>query len=881
MKPRISRKTRMGVSLMALVLLLLAGTATTNAQQKLKFTVASFELDQFDLTAKNEQYKKVDGNGSLYAIIKVTSTNPDDDLKAYNFNFGNMNSLVEQHDGELWVYVQRNAKMVTISRQGYTTINKYDLQTTIEEGRTYTMQLSSQGKVISMQMVLFQVTPADSKAVVMVKGSGPDAAETMLGTADASGQLAKNMELGTYTYKVVSENYYPSEGRFTLDDQSQTHHESVILRPRFSLITLTVASEADIYVNGERKGRRTWQGQLNAGNYQVECRQQNHRTTTQSISVEENKPQTFTLQAPTPITGTLSIISQPLGAAISIDGKDYGTTPKNITDMLIGSHQVKLSKAGYNDELLTATVKENEFSEVKVTLNNIPVVTTPEATDEKTFTVTGNGKTVTFKMKLVKAGTFQMGSATSNNDDEKPVHSVTLTKDYYMGETEVTQALWYAVMGQSPTSDGRKWESYDGLGDNYPAYCISYEDCQQFLTKLNQMTGQNFRFPTEAEWEFAAKGGTKSKGYTYAGSNAIDDVGWYKDDGMGTHVVARKKANELGLYDMSGNVWEWCYDGYGSYSSSAQTNPTGAVNVPERVIRGGGWECPGALCRTTYRLSGGLDGTQGLRLALTLNNIPVETTPEATDEKTFTVTGNGKTVTFKMKLVEAGTFQMGSMTGEDNEKPVHSVTLTKDYYMGETEVTQALWYAVTGKTIRQQALWYAVTEQQRDMAKKSYSLRGEGDDYPAYYVSYADCEQFLRELNQMTGQSFRFPTEAEWEYAASGGSKGMGYTYSGGNDIGDVAWYDGNSGGKTHAVKTKSPNELGLYDMSGNVWEWCQDWYGSYPSSAQTNPTGPSSGSDRVYRGGSWCSNATYCRTAYRYYYRPSLRFDLGLRLAL
>lgn len=148
---------------LSLLLVFLCGVLPVIAQQKLKFSVVSFELDQFDLTAKNEQYKKVDGNGSLYAIIKVTSTNPDDDLKAYNFNFGNMNSLVEQHDGELWVYVQRNAKMVTISRQGYTTINKYDLQTTIEEGRTYTMQLSSQGKVVKMQMVLFNVKPPTAR----------------------------------------------------------------------------------------------------------------------------------------------------------------------------------------------------------------------------------------------------------------------------------------------------------------------------------------------------------------------------------------------------------------------------------------------------------------------------------------------------------------------------------------------------------------------------------------------------------------------------------------------------------------------------------------------------------------------------------------------
>jgi len=252
-----------------------------------------------------------------------------------------------------------------------------------------------------------------------------------------------------------------------------------------------------------------------------------------------------------------------------------------------------------HDLTQTVTVKENEMTEVNLTMNNVPV-----ATDEKTFTVTGHGKTVSFKMKLVKAGTFQMGS-TAGNDDEKPVHSVTLTKDYYMGETEVTQALWYAVMGQSPTSSNRSWSSSCGIGDNHPAYYISYEDCQQFLTKLNQLTGQQFRFPTEAEWEYAARGGQKSKGYTYAGSNTIGDVAWYGDNSDGkAHAVKSKTPNELGLYDMTGNVWEWCYDWYDGdgYPSTAQTNPTGAASFSiTRIFRGGSWANVATCCRAAFR----------------------------------------------------------------------------------------------------------------------------------------------------------------------------------------------------------------------------------------------------------------------------------------
>ena len=247
--------------------------------------------------------------------------------------------------------------------------------------------------------------------------------------------------------------------------------------------------------------------------------------------------------------------------------------------------------------------------------------------ETKTFTVTGYGKTVMFRMKLVEAGTFQMGRAGSE-DVATPVHQVTLTKNYYMGETEVTQALWYAVMGQNPTSDGSQWESTYGLGDSNPAYYVSWNDCQTFITNLNALTGATFRLPTEAEWEFAAKGGNKSQGYTYVGSNTIGDVAWYYDNSSalgssspdyGTHAVATKAPNELGLYDMSGNVWEWCQDWYGSYSSSAQTDPTGATSGSYRVGRGGSWGSIAAHCRVAHRdgyYAANRNYCLGLRLAL-------------------------------------------------------------------------------------------------------------------------------------------------------------------------------------------------------------------------------------------------------------------------
>ena len=210
-------------------------------------------------------------------------------------------------------------------------------------------------------------------------------------------------------------------------------------------------------------------------------------------------------------------------------------------------------------------------------------------------------------------------------------------------------------------------------------------------------------------------------------------------------------------------------------------------------------------------------------------------------------------VTFKMIFVQGGTFQLGN--SESDYQRAHTVTVS-DFYMGEFEVTQALWQEVMGTTIYQQ----------RDKEKTSRSVYGVGADYPMYYVSHTEAEEFCGRMNQRlrsqlpVGYRFALPTEAEWEYAARGGSKSKGYTYSGGDNISDVGWCEGSRNGSAHSVGLKKANELGLYDMSGNVWEWCEDWYGPYSSSSQTDPRGPSSGLYRVLRGGCWIFDSYYSR---------------------
>ena len=225
-------------------------------------------------------------------------------------------------------------------------------------------------------------------------------------------------------------------------------------------------------------------------------------------------------------------------------------------------------------------------------------------------------------MMPVEGGTFTMGATEEQSgadSDEVPAHNVTLS-NYYIGQTEVTQALWKAVTGYSPTSDGYSWSTTRGLGDNYPAYYISYNDVQEFITTLNSLTGRTFRMPTEAEWEYAARGGSRSKGYLYSGSNTIGDVAWCADDSTSSTLpVAQKAANELGLYDMSGNVFEWCSDWYGAYSSSAQSDPTGPGTGTVRVLRGGNWTSKAPFCRVANRERSKLSARYyiiGVRLAL-------------------------------------------------------------------------------------------------------------------------------------------------------------------------------------------------------------------------------------------------------------------------
>jgi formylglycine-generating enzyme required for sulfatase activity len=476
--------------------------------------------------------------------------------------------------------------------------------------------------------------------------------------------------------------------------------------------------------------------------------------------------------------------------------------------------------------------------------------------------------------------TFLMGSPKGELGRfiDEAQHQVTLTRGYWMGKYEVTQAQYEAIMGKNP--------SYF-KGADLPVEQVTWYDAMTFCAKLTEQEraagrlpeGYEYTLPTEAQWECACRAGRPTalnNGMNLSDGGEcpeMDEVGWYyynsKINGeKQTHPVGQKEPNRWGFYDMHGNVHEWCLDWYDpDYPDSEVMDPIGPGTGSSRILRGGCWSNEANACRSAYR--GYADpefdsSRRGFRVALA---------PVWVKNRTITLPGD---VELDMIGINPGTFLMGSPKdelGRKNDETQHEVTLTKAYWLGKYEVTQAQYEAVMGKN---PSYW-------------------KGADLPVEQVSWFDAMEFCEKLTEIEraagrlpeGYEYTLPTESQWEYACRAGTttalnngKNLSDEYQC-SEMDKVGWYFGNSD-ETHPVGQKKPNAWGLYDMHGNVKEWCLNWEGDYPTSSVTDPVGPETGERSVLRGGCWGTYALGCRSAYRNNLSPSLSdYGCGFRVAL
>ena len=553
--------------------------------QKLK--VESFKLASNDITAQSQPRK--DLNNLNCALVKVGIA-----LDGVKFDGSIMGEPIQKL-GEYWVYMPKGVSMLQVLHKNYTPlmVNFYDYGVgKVESGMTYILTLSKPSGSTEPADAggnFYALTVNPKNAVVTIDGNQQ--------TVSTDGAYSAMLPYGSHTYKVEAGGYISKSGSFTISNSDMTPI-NVSLVSAMATVSVTCPTPAvSLYVDKKSVGTIPWTGSLKEGMHLIEAKKEGYRSQQRTINLSQQQKLDVAFNELVAIQGNLSVNYKPFGADVYIDGNKVGQSPRVFNGLLVGNHKVEIKKDGYGTESKQVNILEGQTATLAgmLSTNTSSSVALGASLSGNTITIpVKNG--ISIDMVRVEAGTFTMGATPERKDpydDEKPAHQVTLTNDYYIGKYEVTQALWKAVMDNNPS----KFK-----GDNLPVERVSWNDCQEFISKLNSITGKTFRLPTEAEWEYAARGGKKSRGYQYSGSSNLSDVAWYEDNsGSGTHAVGSKQANELGIYDMSGNVWEWCHDWYGKYSSSSQTNPTGATSGSGRVRRGGSWLGTASGCRSSCR----------------------------------------------------------------------------------------------------------------------------------------------------------------------------------------------------------------------------------------------------------------------------------------
>ena len=588
-----------------------------------KLSVESFEYLPKDLTARTSP--RNDRNGTPCAVIRVGIA-----LQGVVFD-GNTIGKPVFNTGEYLVYMPNGSRQITIRHNSYVPLTVVFADYGIDKvasSNTYRLTVLTGGSNNDQQtqgnFLVMKVTPPISRVII-------DEGEPTAVNAD--GTLKTYLKNGNHRYRVEAEGYLPQSGTLSMSGARQ--QMTIALQSSKAALTVKATTTGSkIFINEDYKGDDSWQGELTPGTYLVEARKDGFRSVSKTVTLAKQQMETITFPALQQISGSLMVDYEPVDADVYLDNTLLGKTPNVFTNITTGKHNIKISKAGYADYTGSVTIQENQQSNISGSLSKRSSATNSLSSANNisvsgsVIPITVNG--VSFNMIKVDGGTFTMGATSEQKNpeaDEMPAHKVTLSS-YYIGETEVTQALWEAVMGNNPSH-------FKGV--NLPVECVSWDDCQEFILKLNELTNRRFRLPTEAEWEFAARGGYKSKGYQYSGSANIDDVAWYWQNSgdkyltgdfnlqkiyknkCKTHPVRTKKANELGIHDMSGNVWEWCQDKKGSYGSNEQANPIESDSGFNRVYRGGCWIDNARGCRLSFRRSispGFRNSLFGFRLAL-------------------------------------------------------------------------------------------------------------------------------------------------------------------------------------------------------------------------------------------------------------------------
>ena len=593
-----------------LYLILLSVFALLNTAVAQKLSVESFVLAPTDITAQTEGRK--DLNGDACALVKIFVVGDVADVE------GNVIKPLVKRNNETWAFMTQESRQMKVVTKDYlplmVTFGDYGIEK-LQSNRTYVLTLTKPSGAqepvdAGGNFYAISVQPKDAKVTI----------DGVLQASSSDGEYSAMLAYGSHTYKVEAGGYISKSGSFTIGKGDMTPISVSLVSALATLSVSCPTPAVSLYVDKKSVGSLPWNGSLKEGMHLLEVRKDGYRSQQKTIQLAQQQKLDVAFDALAAIQGNLSVNFKPFGSDVYVDGVKVGQSPRVFNGVLVGNHNVEISKSGYATSRQTVTISEGQTAGISGSLTSSTSSSSANTLSSSGSSLSGNALTIPVKnginieMVKVEAGSFDMGATPEMEnpwEDEKPVHRVTLTNNYYVGKYEITQALWQAVMGSNPSHF---------KGDALPVEQVSWKDCQKFITKLNRLTGKNFRLPTEAEWEYAARGGNKSRGYRYSGSNTIDDVAWYENDALSqTHPVGTKQPNELEIYDMTGNVMEWCQDWYGSYSSSPQVNPTGAASGSYRVVRGGGWSDSARGCRTSDRnltSPGGRFSNLGLRLVL-------------------------------------------------------------------------------------------------------------------------------------------------------------------------------------------------------------------------------------------------------------------------